>query len=494
MENSTSLCSPRMLKGFRDTFTQEYLARRWLVNNVQKVYERYGFAPIETPALEYVDVLGKYLPECDTAEEGIFSFRDLDREWIALRYDLTAALARLVALYPELPKPFRRYQLGLVWRDEKPGLARFREFYQLDIDTVGCASMQADAEVCAVICDALTSLGFVVGEYQVKVSNRKILNGVLEKAGIDSLDSKGNLTEIGLTALRAIDKLDRIGLRGVMELLGPGRKDESGDFTKGAGLNSDQIIWIEKFLQIQAKSREQFCKELDALVGSTVIGKQGIDELLQIDQFLSAVGYTNSQVVFDPTIVRGLSYYTGPVFETVLTIPYHDEHGNERHFGSIFSGGRYDGLVERFLGYKVPATGASIGVDRLLEAMKCLGRINMPKATAQVLITSMDSQLMPEYQKLAFELRRAGICTELFMEKAGLKKQLKYADQWDIPLAIIVGSNEVSQHKVTIKDLRKGRELASEIKDRDEWRRSQPAQVIVDREALISTVQQMLAN
>lgn len=494
MPENHNLCTPRILKGFRDIFSHEYQARRWLISTVEKVYERYGFAPIETPALEYVDVLGKYLPECDTAEEGIFAFRDRDKEWIALRYDLTAPLSRVVSLYPELPRPFRRYQLGVVWRDEKPGLGRFREFYQLDIDTVGSASMQADAEVCCVICDVMEALGIAIGEFMVKVSNRKILNGILEKAGIAAVNEKGELTPIAMTTLRAVDKLDRLGMPGVIELLGPGRKDESGDFTKGAGLTPPQIDMIVNFLNLNIPQRENFLQELRKLVGDTKSGQEGIQELTDMDNLLRAVGYLDDRVMFDATIVRGLSYYTGPVFETVLTKPYRDEKGNERFFGSVFSGGRYDGLVERFLGQKVPATGASIGVDRILEAMKCFGKIKMPKATSQVLVTTMDANLTAEYQKLVFELRRAGIRAEVYLDKGGLKKQLKYADAWDIPLAVIVGSDEIAKQQVTIKDLQRGRQLAQEIKDREEWRKGQPAQVTVARDQMLSTIQQMLGN
>lgn len=494
MTENQKLCTPRILKGFRDIFSFEYQARRWLISTVQKVYERYGFAPLETPALEYVDVLGKYLPECDSTEEGIFAFRDRDKEWVALRYDLTAPLSRVVALYPELPRPFRRYQLGVVWRDEKPGLGRFREFYQLDIDTVGSALMQADAEVCCVICDCMEALGIGIGEFMVKVSNRKILNGVLEKAGIPALDDKGELTPIALTTLRTVDKLDRLQIQGVRELLGAGRKDESGDFTKGAGLTTQQIGLIEDFLNLKADTRPQFLNALQTLVGATKNGSEGIQELNEIDTLLRAVGYLDDRVMFDSTIVRGLSYYTGPVFETVLTKPIRDEKGNERFFGSVFSGGRYDGLVERFLGQKVPATGASIGVDRILEAMKCYNKIKIPKATAQVLVTTMDSTLTIEYQKIVFELRRAGIHAEIYLDKGGLKKQLKYADAWDIPLAVICGSNEIAQQQVTIKDLRRGNQLAGEIKDRDEWRKGQPAQVTIARDQMLTTIQQMLSQ
>jgi histidyl-tRNA synthetase len=491
-EKKQETVKPRLLKGFRDIFSAEYLARRWMVETVRKVYERYGFVPIETPALEYVDVIGKYLPDCDKAEEGIFAFRDSDQSWVALRYDLTAPLSRLVAQYPNLPHPFRRYQLGLVWRDEKPGLGRFREFYQFDIDTVGSASMAADAEVCMVICDALQALGFAKGEYLVKINNRKVLNGVLELAGIPPVDDKGEFTAQALTTLRAVDKLDRLGFKGVAELLGPGRRDESGDFTRGAGLTAEAIALIEKYLGISGKGREEVLRSLAELVATSPMGQEGVAELREMCELLSAVGYDSTQVTVDPTVVRGLSYYTGPVFETVLTVPCRDEHGEPRQFGSIFGGGRYDSLVERFLGEKMPATGVSCGLDRLLEAMRLLGRIKTPKATSQVLITTMDKSLMAHYQKITHDLRRAGIACEMFLGQGNIKKQLKYADQWDIPLAIIIGSNEMARQEVTIKDLRKGRELASKIEDRETWKKAEQIQVTVPLSDIFSKVQEML--
>lgn len=491
-EKKQETVNPRLLKGFRDIFSAEYLARRWMVETVRKVYEQYGFVPIETPALEYVDVLGKYLPECDKAQEGIFAFRDNDHSWVALRYDLTAPLSRLVAQYPNLPHPFRRYQLGLVWRDEKPGLGRFREFYQFDIDTVGSASMAADAEVCMVICDALNALGFAKGEYVVRINNRKILNGVLEIAGIPPVDDKGEFTAQALTTLRAVDKLDRLGIKGVAELLGPGRRDESGDFTKGAGLSPQAIALIENYLGITGKDRSEVLHKLEQLVASSRMGMEGVAELREMCDLLDAVGCDNAQVTVDPTIVRGLSYYTGPVFETVLTVPCHDEKGELRQFGSIFSGGRYDGLVERFLGEKMPATGASCGLDRLLEAMRMMGRLHTPKATSQVLITTMDKSLMNHYQKLTHELRRAGIACEMYLGKGNIKKQLKYADQWDIPLAVIIGSDEMAKQEATVKDLRKGRQLAEKIEDREAWKKADQIQITVPLAGLVGKIQDML--
>ena len=484
---------PRLLKGFRDQFSEECLMRRYLVEKISKVYESYGFVPIETPSLEYVDVLGKYLPESDKAQAGIFAFRDNDQSWIALRYDLTAPLSRLIAQYPNLPRPFRRYQLGMVWRDEKPGLGRFREFYQFDIDTVGAATMAADAEVCMVVCDVLERLGFTTGEFLVKINNRKILNGVLEAAGVQPVDATGEFTPQALITLRAIDKLDRLGSKGVVELLGKGRRDESGDFTPGAGLGQPEIELIQKYLAVTGDSRDGVCDKLAEIVASSTMGKEGVAELRELSQFLTVAGYGNDKAIIDPTIIRGLSYYTGPVFEAVLTVPYRDEDGNVRSFGSVFGGGRYDGLVERFLGEKVPATGASIGLDRILEAMRLLKRIPVPSATAQVLVVTMDKNLMLEYQKITCALRKGGIAAEMFLGQGGLKKQLKYADQWGIPFAVIIGSDEMAKQQATVKDLHKGRQLAETVDNRQEWKKAeQTVQMSVPLTSLVSQLQKLL--
>lgn len=482
---------PRLIKGFRDIFAETYLARQWMIEQVRSVYEKYGFVPLETPALEYVDNLGKHIQETDSAEEGIFAFRDDDEELIALRYDLTAPLSRVFAQYSELTRPFRRYQLGTVWRDEKPGLGRFREFYQFDIDIVGSNKMSAEAEICSVICECMEKLNIKRGEYLVRVSNRKIVNAVMESCGIDHSDEKGNPTFQCLTTLRAIDKLDRLGMPGVIDLLGKGRKDETGDFTKGAELTSQQIDCIQKYLSVSSENRQKACDELLEIVKDTEVGQEGIDELRQIDDILQVLEIGEERVVFDPTIVRGLNYYTGPVFETVLT-SCKNEKGEEVGFGSVFSGGRYDGLIERFTGQKVPATGASIGLDRLLEALKISGRIKQRKATAQVFVTTMDKNLTAEYHKLAHSLREAGLNTELFMGKGKLNKQLKYADRWDIPVALLLGSNELEEGTVSIKDLYHGREIATEIADREVWRKEQPAQVTVSRENLVTEIKNIL--
>ena len=359
----------RRLKGFRDITAGDVLARDRMIAKIREVYERYGFVPLETPALEYVDTLGKYLPDADRPDGGIFAFRNEDDEWIALRYDLTAPLSRFVAMNPELPTPYRRYQVGPLYRVEKPGPGRFREFYQFDFDSVGTGSMLADAECCMVMCDTLEALGIRRGDYIVRVNDRKVLNGVLERVAGD----KTLPPEVSLHVLRSIDKLDRIGLEGVKLLLGPGRRDESGDFTRGIGLSASQIEGVVGYLNITADSRLGVCSELEKVVGQSEVGLEGVQELREIDQALTEAGYTEDRVVVDPTIVRGLEYYTGPVFEGALTFDVVDESGVRRPFGSVFGGGRYDDLVERFTGRKIPSTGASIGVDRLLE-LACRGR------------------------------------------------------------------------------------------------------------------------
>jgi histidyl-tRNA synthetase len=491
---------PRNYKGFRDVFPADLLAKRQMIDAVRKVYESYGFVPLETPALEYVDVLGKFLPESNEVSGGIFSFKNADLAaprpddpdlWLGMRYDLTAPLARVVAQYPELAHPFRRYQLGTVWRYEKPGPGRFREFTQLDFDSVGVESVDADAEACMVICDAFEALGFSRGEYTVKVNNRKVLQGVLEACGLSDVDVSREDSQAGV-ALRAIDKLDRLGLDGVTQLLGAGRKDESGHFAPGAQLQPAQIERIVSYLSAQGASRAAVCDALAELLGGEGIGAQGVAELRQIDALLARLGFSEDQVCFDPTVVRGLGYYTGPVFEGVLTREILDEDGQLRQFGSVFGGGRYDNLVERFTGERVPATGASVGVDRLLEAVKLLREGTLHSSTADVLITVMEQARLGDYFALARKLRAAGINAELYLAGGGFRKQLKYADKLDVPLAIIIGSNEFEAGTATIKNLRLGAELAGQITDRDAWRKGQPAQVEVKMSELVPKLTEML--
>lgn len=494
---------PRLYKGFRDIFAGDLIARRDMIEKIRIVYERYGFAPLETPAIEYVDVLGKFLPEADQPEGGIFSFKNEDKEWIALRYDLTAPLSRVVSQYQELQRPYRRYQVGPVWRFEKPGPGRFREFYQCDFDTVGTSSMAADTEVCCVMADTLEALGIERGQYLVKVNNRKVLNGVLDAAGLLNYEKvveyrapSGDTVKKTMTyhdVLRAIDKLDKVGIPGVRELLTRGRKDPSGDFTPGCALDDSAVELIEAYLNLVVTTRLALCEQLQEIVKSSVVGHDGIKELRDIDSQLTALGYNEQRVIFDPTVVRGLSYYTGPVFEGTLTFDIKDEDGTTKSFGSVFGGGRYDDLVERFTGQRVPATGASIGVDRLLAALKHLGRIRAQKSTAKVLVTVMDQKQIANYQKIAFELRAAGINTELFMGKGSIGNQMKYADTCGIPLAIIAGENEFNAGTLQVKNLWLGLQLSQGV-DNETWRRDRPAQFEFPRAELISKIRETLTE
>ncbi len=484
---------PRLPKGFRDITPQELILRREIIESIRTVYELYGFVPYDTPAIEYVEVLGKYLPESDTPEGGIFSFKDDSDEWIALRYDLTAPLSRMVAAnYLKIPKPFRRYQVSPVWRLEKPGPGRFREFIQFDIDSVGTRSPAADAEVCCVLSDAFAKLGLTSDQYIIAVNNRKILNGVLEAAGIKGLDAQGDLTSLGLSVMRSMDKLDRLGLDGVMELLGKGRLDESGDFTPGAGLSTEQIDKVIAYLRADVSSRKAFIASLEPLIAGSKVGGEGLQELAQIDELLEATGYGEDKVIYDPSIVRGLDYYTGAVFEARLCFDVVDEKGEKKQFGSVGGGGRYDNLVQRFTGQKVPATGASIGVDRLIAALMTLDRFNQTKESKPVLVTVMDRERLADYAKMTFELRRAGICAEMYIGSGGFVKQLKYADQRDLVAVVIAGSNEFEAGKVTIKDLQLGRILSQEIKDRDQWLKQQPSQISVPQAEMVKQVRRIL--
>lgn len=481
----------RAPRGFRDRMGAELAAERRMLDTIRSVYDAYGFDALETSALEYADALGKFLPDQDRPNEGVFAFRDDDEQWLAMRYDLTAPLARFVAEhFDALPKPFRRYQVGQVFRNEKPGPGRYREFTQFDADTVGTASVLADAEGYMMLCDAFDRLG-LAGQYVVKVNNRKILNGVLESIGL----AKDNDAQRG-TVLRAIDKLDRLGPQGVRLLLGAGRKDESGDFTKGAGLDADSIARVVAFTEVTALDRGEVIAKLAALVGSSEEGQKGIAELKEIDVILRAAGYEDRRVRFDPSIVRGLAYYTGPVVEAELLGEVTNEDGQVVRFGAVASGGRYDDLVTRFKGVEVPATGVSIGVSRLLAALIAKGLVSASDAHGPVVVLAMDrdAAAMESYLGMTRELRASGIRAEIYTGTSGMKAQLKYADKRRSPAAIIEGGDERAKAAVTIKDLALGAEHAKNIKDREQWSKGADAQVTVPRSELVAAVKKIIAR
>jgi len=474
-------------KGFRDYFGAEVTERKAMLDRIAAVYHRYGFDPLETSAVETVEALGKFLPDVDRPNEGVFGWQDEDGDWLALRYDLTAPLARVAAQFRnDLPAPYRRYAMGPVWRNEKPGPGRFRQFYQCDADTVGTGSVAADAEICAMLADALEEVGIPRGDYVVKVNNRKVLNGVMEVAGLSGEDKEA---ERGIV-LRAIDKIDRLGPDGVRALLGGGRKDESGDFTKGAGLSAEQAEVVMGFTTARRDSGAATVARLRELVGTSVLGAEGVDELETIADLLAAQGYGPNRILIDPGVVRGLGYYTGPVFEAELTFEILDEKGRKRQFGSVAGGGRYDDLVKRFTGQTVPATGVSIGVDRLLAALRAKGRTG-GEGAGPVVVTVMDRDRMADYQAMAADLRRAGIRAETYLgNPRNFGNQLKYADKRGSPVAVIQGSDEATRGVVVLKDLILGAQVAAGA-TLEEWK-NRPAQVEVPRADLVAAVRRMI--
>ena len=480
-------------KGFRDYFGAEVTERKAMLDAITGVYHRYGFDPLETSAVETVEALGKFLPDVDRPNEGVFGWQDEDADWLALRYDLTAPLARVAAQFRnDLPSPYRRYAMGPVWRNEKPGPGRFRQFYQCDADTVGSGSVAADAEICAMLSDALEVVGIPRGDYVVKVNNRKVLNGVMEVAGVlDPSDPERFTHERGIV-LRAIDKIDRLGDEGVRALLGAGRKDESGDFTKGAGLSAEQAEVVMGFVSAKRDTGAATVARLRELVGASVIGAEGVDELEQIADLLDRQGYGADRIVLDPGVVRGLGYYTGPVYEAELTFEILDEKGRKRQFGSVAGGGRYDDLVKRFTGQSVPATGVSIGVDRLLAALRAKGRTS-GAAPGPVVVTVMDRDRMADYMAMVADLRNAGIRAEVYLgNPKNFGNQLKYADKRQSPVAVIQGGNEADKGTVILKDLILGAQIAQNA-TLEEWK-DRPAQVEIARADLVAEVRKMLGQ
>ncbi|WP_454848337.1 histidine--tRNA ligase [Rhizobium binxianense] len=481
----------RLPRGFVDRSAADIRAVNEMTAKIREVYEHYGFDPVETPLFEYTDALGKFLPDSDRPNEGVFSLQDDDDQWMSLRYDLTAPLARHVAEnFNEIQLPYRTYRAGYVFRNEKPGPGRFRQFMQFDADTVGAPGVQADAEMCMMMADTLEALGIRRGDCVIRVNNRKVLDGVLEAIGLGGDDKAGQR----LTVLRAIDKLDKFGPEGVALLLGEGRKDESGDFTKGAGLDRDQIDKVLFFVGI--KDYAESAVQLAELVAGTEKGGEGVEELNFIGALVTSAGYQSDRIKIDPSVVRGLEYYTGPVYEAELLFDVTNEKGEKVVFGSVGGGGRYDGLVSRFMGQPVPATGFSIGVSRLMTALKNLGKLGQNEVIKPVLVTVMDGDVeaMGRYQRMTQELRASGIRAEMFQgnwKKFG--NQLKYADRRGCPVAIIQGGDERAQGVVQIKDLIEGKRLSGEIEDNAAWREARVAQETVPEADLVAKVKEILA-
>ncbi|GEO14590.1 histidine--tRNA ligase [Microvirga aerophila] len=508
----------RAPRGFADRGPADLSATERMLAAIRETYELYGFEGVETPFVEYTDALGKFLPDQDRPNEGVFSFQDDDEQWLSLRYDLTAPLARYVAEnFDALPKPYRSYRAGWVFRNEKPGPGRFRQFMQFDADTVGAASVAADAEICMMAADTLEKVGIQRGDFIVKVNNRKVLDGVLEAIGLGGDDKAGQR----LTVLRAIDKLDRLGRDGVQQLLGKGRKDESGDFTKGAELADAQITKLLLFLfspfgHTASPQPTPTDHSAETIEGTTIFKstknalaiqqlrkldfesatyRAGVDELAQIAELVDAAGYED-RVIIDPSVVRGLEYYTGPVYEAELTFQVQDEDGRPVRFGSVGGGGRYDGLVGRFRPEPVPATGFSIGVSRLFSALRM---VNSPIVSGQdkpgpVVVLVMDRDQVAAYQRMVSSLRQAGIRAELYLGSSGMKAQMKYADKRQSPCVIIQGSNERERGEVEIKDLIEGAKAAEAIASNEEWKAARPAQFSIPEDRLVEAVREVLGR
>jgi histidyl-tRNA synthetase len=509
----------RLPRGFVDRFPEDIRAVEKMMAKIREVFELYGFEPAEQPLIEYTDALGKFLPDQDRPNEGVFSFQDDDDQWLSLRYDLTAPTARFVAEnFERLPKPYRSYRSGWVFRNEKPGPGRFRQFLQFDADTIGTPGVAADAEMAMMMADVMEALGIARGDYVIRVNNRKVLDGVLEAIGLGGPENAGRR----LTVLRAIDKLDKVGIQGVQLLLGDGRKDESGDFTKGAGLDAEQTEVLLAFLEsdvstipsaaLVPRDNPQLANmkggilqlvpatiqrsERYAAVFSEQRGRllEGIQELNEIRQLVEACGYGEERIEISYSVVRGLEYYTGPVYEAELLKQIPNEEGKIVRFGSVGGGGRYDGLVSRFRGEPVPATGFSIGVSRLTAALKALGKLDTSDVLAPVVVLVMDkdTESLGRYQKMVSSLRQAGIRAEMYLGGAGMKAQIKYADRRGSPAVIIQGGNERAEGVVQIKDLIEGAKQAAAIADHAEYKEARPGQVTVPEADLVAEVRKIL--
>ena len=461
----------RLPRGFADRSSPDIRATDRMVAKIREVYEKYGFDPVETPFFEYTDAMGKFLPDTDRPNAGVFSLQDDDDQWMSLRYDLTAPLARHVAQnINTITMPYRTYRNGWVFRNEKPGPGRFRQFMQFDADIVGAPGVAADAEMAMMMADTMEALGIARGDYVIRVNNRKVLDGVLEAIGVEDEAQK-------LTVLRAIDKLDKFGVEGVKLLLGEGRRDESGDFTEGAGLDEGQIKGVTAYIQ------GDFCSQ-----------SEGANELNEFAAHAIAAGYESDRIRIDPSCVRGLEYYTGMVYEAELTFDVTNEKGVKVQFGSVGGGGRYDGLVQRFTGQPVPATGFSIGVSRLLTALKNLGKLDNAEMPGPVVVCVMDKDQVGAYQKMVAELRAAGVRAEMYQgNPKNLGKQLQYADRRNSPAAIIQGTDERERGVVQIKDLHEGKKAAAAIADNETWKAERPGQFEVSRDQLVQAVSDLPA-
>jgi len=467
----------KLVKGMRDQLGEVLRRRADMLQTVRSVFERFGFTPLETPAVEFVQTLTG--AKAGETGQRIYTWtHDEDEVELGLRFDLTVPLARFVAAHPELRRPFKRYQTGSVFRVDKPGAGRFREFTQFDIDVVGTTSMLADAEIMVAMATALRELG--LPEHSIRWNHRGILNCALRNAGVADAQSTA--------VIRVLDKEDKIGAEGVRLELGPGRVDaESGAKIDGLGLDTKTIDGIVAFLELSTDSQDGLVDAVATYLEGTKGADDALREIAQLRGFLAALGEKGNNILFTPSLARGMDYYTGPIFEATLdALP---------GYGSIMGGGRYNELVSRFSSEQLPATGASIGVDRLLAALLELeGSVGRASVT-DVLVTTMDKSLLPEYLALVSDLRSAGLNAEVFLKpKARLGDQLKYASDYGIPFAVIMGSDEVAAGRVTVKDLEAGKAASERIEDRVKWVEERPGQFEIGRDELIGKLKNLLGG
>jgi histidyl-tRNA synthetase len=479
------LVEPATLKGFQDLLPGEMIARNRVIEAIRGVYEKYGFEPIDTPALESLETLVGTGGEAINKE--LFRLESPEGDAIAMRFDLTVPFARIVAQYPEKVKlPFRRYHIGPVFRADKPGPGRFRQFTQFDIDAAGSESVAADAEIIAAMAEALGTLGLRGADgaprFRVRVNNRKLVDALLEGCGIAEEAKQKHI-------LRVVDKLRKVGLEEIVKELGPGRIDASGDPIAGVGLDGATIEQIVKFIGVKGADRRGVLEAVGEVLPQSETSRQAIAEMEELRGALDALGVGEAEAVFDPSLARGLDYYTGPIFEADLP--------GSPEFGSIMGGGRYDGLVTRFLDRKIPATGASIGLDRLMAVLGALGKIDAPSTVTQVLVVNLKWTETGALLALVKELREAGIAAELYLgeAKAGMKAQMSYANAKGIPVAVILGPDELANGTVAVKDLVEGKEKREGIEDHADYKKSgRVSQVTVARGEMVATIRGMLAG
>lgn len=475
-----SKIKPRTVKGFRDIFRPELEVRKHVLDIAIKTSELYGYEPIETPALEYLDILlgGEY------GEEGvkqIYSFEDVDAKKVGLRFDLTVPLARVYSQYDNLSNPYKRYQVGYVWRADKPDPGRFRQFMQFDLDIVGAQIGIAEIEILAPILDIFSNLG--LDSFQIKVNSRNLMNAILEYANIPE--------DLHKSVIRVIDKLPKIGYDEVFKELTVGRVDKSGDKITGVGLSESQAEKIVELLKKAITGRKEVIDFVKNALSSEVSSKylaQGLFELSLLNTMLDSLGIGPDKVIFDISLARGLDYYSGIVFEGTIL-------GYER-YGSVFGGGRYDHLVSRFKDSSVPAVGGSIGIDRLTSLLYDNSLIKLSTSPIpNVIVLILDDNLIPKYLEIVSKLRQEGISAELYPgTQKKIAKQLQYADKRDIPVAVILGEDENKKGLVSIKNLYKGRKEAKAYKERKEYLEQRPGQETIRQSELVPKIKEILTS